>query len=272
MRSRTLKLLLVMFASAGCHTRAIAAPPAWRRVVLVELFTSQGCSSCPPADAFLRELPALGLGRDKVVPLAFHVNYWDGLGWKDPFATAAFTERQRTYARSGTLRSPDGASGIDGLYTPQMIVDGRVHFSGQRRQDALREIELAAMRAPAFDLVASGTIHGSTIDVVVTGLDRGHANSDASWRVVVALAATRTRTPVARGENAGETLDEAAVVRALSESMPLARAAQRPITLRLDKPADLPWSSTEIVVFVQSERTGDVGAASVLDPKQLTTR
>ena len=147
MRSCVLNLLLVTFAATGYGASAVAAPAAWQRVVLVELFTSQGCSSCPPADAFVLELPALGFGRDKVVPLTFHVDYWDGLGWKDPFATPVFTERQRWYARSKKVHAPDGQVGIDGIYTPQMIVDGLVHFSGQRRQDAIREMERAASAA-----------------------------------------------------------------------------------------------------------------------------
>src|SRR5438132_13969858 len=100
-------LAALLAALGGCGA-AHASAPAWQRVVLVELFTSQGCSSCPPADAFVRDLPALGFGRDKVVPLTFHVDYWDDLGWKDPFATPAFTDRQRWYARSRKLRSPDG--------------------------------------------------------------------------------------------------------------------------------------------------------------------
>jgi len=269
MRSRVLELLLATFAAAGCGASASAAPAPWRRVVLVELFTSQGCSSCPPADAFVRELPAQGLGRDKVVPLTFHVDYWDGLGWKDPFAAPAFTERQRSYARSGRLRSPDGRAGIDGIYTPQMIVDGTVHLSGQRRHDALREMERAAARPPAFDLVATATLRGSTIDVVATATDRRATKRDEDWTVVVALAATKARTAVTRGENAGETLEEAAVVRALSDGTPLTRG---PVTVRLGKPADLPWSTITVVAFVQSRVTGEIGAVSVVDPTQLTAR
>src|SRR4051812_49185934 len=107
----TLRALLLAVAFAA---PAHAAPP-----VLVELFTSQGCSSCPAADAFVREFPRLGLGRDKVLALTFHVNYWDDLGWKDPFSAPAFTERQTWYAHSAQLMSLEGSGG--GLYTPQMI-------------------------------------------------------------------------------------------------------------------------------------------------------
>src|SRR5215471_14451080 len=206
MRSGRLALALGALAAVGCSAPAEGAPSAWRRVVLLELFTSQGCSSCPPADAFVREMPGLGFGRDKVVPLTYHVDYWDRLGWKDPFANPAFTDRQEWYARSKKLRSPEGQAGIDGIYTPQMIVDGGVHFSGQRRQDAIREMERAAARPPLFDLAADGTIHGSAVDLTVQIDDRG-AKPELDWRVVVALAARKARTSVARGENAGETLD-----------------------------------------------------------------
>jgi len=261
-------LLVAAAAAAACNTRAEGAPAVWRRVVLVELFTSQGCSSCPPADAFVRDLPALGFGRDRVVPLTYHVDYWDRLGWKDPFANPALTARQEWYARSRKLRSPDGQAGIDGIYTPQMIVDGLVHFSGQRRQDAIHEMERAAARPPVFDLTADGTIHGSTVDLTVQLADRG-AKRDLDWRVVGALAATRARTSVARGENAGETLEEAAVVRALSDRIPVARGPRGSVAVRLTKPADLPWSGIDVVVFVQSETTGEVGAALSLSPKRI---
>jgi hypothetical protein len=268
MQSRSAQLLLavVVFAAGGCSGgRAEAAPaPRWRRVVLVELYTSQGCSSCPPADAFVRDLPALGFGRDKVIPLTFHVDYWDALGWKDPFARAIFTSRQGWYARSATLRSPEGERGIEGIYTPQMIVDGQVHFSGQRRDDAAREMERAAARPPLFDLTADAKTNGSTVDVTVQVAAREGATHVRDWRLVVALAATRARTTVAHGENAGETLEEAAVVRALSDRVPLPSSGRGPVTVRLTRPADLAWSDLDVVAFVQSETTREIGA--VVEP------
>jgi hypothetical protein len=238
--------------------------------VLLELYTSQGCSSCPPADAFVRDLPTLGLGRDKVIPLTFHVDYWDRLGWTDPFASKVFTSRQEWYATSGTLRSPAGAAAIDGLYTPQLIVDGTVHLSGQRRQIALREIERAAARPPRFDLAIQAAVHGATVDlsIRVAGLDA--TRRDQEWRAIAALAAKTARTSVGRGENAGETLDEAEVVRALSQRMPI--PADGAVSLRLKKPDDLDWSAVDIVAFVQSEATRDIGAVRALEARQLTTK
>lgn len=263
MRARS--LLFLVTAAAGCSAPARGATPVWRRPVLVELYTSQGCSSCPPADAFVRQLPAMGLGADKVVPLTFHVDYWDRLGWKDPFASAAFTERQEWYARSDRLRSPDGAAGLDGLYTPQMIVDGSVQFSGQRRQTAVHEMEAAAARSPAFDLTVRAAASGSTVALTVDSAPLGDVNRQRDWRLVAALAAKTARTAVRRGENAGETLEEAAVVRDLSGriAMPIQRGSTR---LQLSKPGDLAWSDVEIVVFAQSETTREIGAVRLAPP------
>src|SRR4051794_3159401 len=186
MRRRS--LLLLAASAIGCTSPAHGASPAVRRPVLVELFTSQGCSACPPADAFVRQLPSLGYGRDKVIPLTFHVDYWDRLGWKDAFANGAFTRRQAWYAESGKLRSPDGSAGLDGLYTPQMVVAGSVQFSGQRRETALREMEMAGMRPPRFDLTVGMAVRGSTVDLTVQSTEIGERGPDKDWRLVAALA------------------------------------------------------------------------------------
>jgi hypothetical protein len=264
-------MLLLAATVAGCSSPARGAPAPWRRPVLVELYTSQGCSSCPPADAFVRQLPGLGFGRDRVVPLTFHVDYWDRLGWKDPFASRAFTERQEWYARSSKLRSPDGASGLDGLYTPQMIVHGAVQFSGQRRETAFHEIEAAAARPADFDLTARAAIKGSTVELTIQSTPVPESRRERDWRVVAALVAKKAQTAVARGENAGETLEEAAVVRALSDrvAMPAHGGATR---LQLFKPGDLAWADVEVVVFAQSEATREIGAVRVLEAEQLSAK
>jgi hypothetical protein len=249
-----LSLLVGALALAACGAAAQGTPLQWRRPVLVELYTSQGCSSCPAADALVRDLPRLGFGRDKVVPLTFHVDYWDELGWKDRFATPAFTERQTRYGHSPTLRSPDGDSRPAGLYTPQMVIDGRVHFSGARRELALSEIRRAAASPPPFTLTAQARAEGDVAVVTANVADPGsHADE---WRVRAALALRSARTAVSRGENAGEQLEEAAVVRVLSDPAPLPHP-----TIRLRKPSDLRWSDVEIAVFVQSESTLEVAAA-----------
>src|SRR5262245_56361084 len=116
--SRGLTMLLAAVLAAGVG--AVGALAQDKAPVVVELFTSEGCSSCPPADAFLGELAQ----RPDVVPLAFHVDYWDYIGWKDPYANPAFTQRQHDYK---------AALGLHMVYTPQMIVDGRTDVVGSER-------------------------------------------------------------------------------------------------------------------------------------------
>jgi hypothetical protein len=255
--------------AAGCVKTARAAPASWNRPVLVELYTSQGCSSCPPADAFVRDFPRLGLTRDKVVPLTFHVNYWDDLGWRDPFAAPANTDRQQWYASSGRLVSPGGAAGLSGLYTPQMIIGGRVHLPGQQRAVATEEIARAAALPAVVDLAADVAVKDDSVAVSLRVSPRAGFDGAQDWRAVVALAAKSARTQVFHGENGGQTLEEAAVVRALSDRLPIARPASGPLRVTLHKPADLGWDAVELVAFVQSESTRQVAGVLAVDlPRQ----
>lgn len=159
--------------------------------VLVELFTSQGCNSCPPADAYLGDLAK----RRDVIALAFHVDYWDAIGWKDPFGDAAWTARQRLYSK--TL-------GTSQIYTPQMVVDGGNHAVGSDRRDVERLIGAAAKRErPTLEVRRSP----EGLDLTVRGSGDGEL-----WIVGYD---PRHDTKVARGENAGRTLAEFNVVRGL---------------------------------------------------------
>lgn len=161
--------------------------------VLVELFTSQGCNSCPPADAYLGDLAK----RKDVVALAFHVDYWDQLGWKDPFADAAWTRRQRQYSRA--LRTTQ-------IYTPQMVIDGGVHAIGSDRTSVERLIGDAAKRQrPAVALKRAP----DGLDLRIDGQGEGEI-----W---VVGYDPRHETKVPRGENAGKTLAEFNVVRGIRQ-------------------------------------------------------
>jgi hypothetical protein len=164
--------------------------------VVVELFTSEGCSSCPPADAFLTELARQ---RHDVLPLAFHVTYWDGLGWKDPFSLEAATARQRRYASS---------LGDDQVYTPEMVVNGAYGFVGSRRGEGLSEIARAAA-TPAAHVPLRLTRDGQTL-VVSVGPGADHAE------VLLVGFDSEHQTRVGRGENSGQTLLESNVVRSLT--------------------------------------------------------
>ena len=267
-RGALLLPVLALGAGSACVPAARGAAPATGdqggRLVLVELYTSQGCSSCPAADAFVRDLPRLGFDRRRVVPLTFHVDYWDDLGWKDPFASQAFTDRQRRYADLGQLRSPEGEDGLRGLYTPQMIIDGAVHFSGRRRDVALREIQKAAAQPSAVGLQATAVTAGDRATVSVRVVPAGGAAPRGPLRLFVALASTAARTRVTRGENSGATLEEAAIVRALSEPVRLTTAPAEPVTFTVSKPTELPWSSIELDAILASETTWNVLAVQTV--------
>lgn len=163
--------------------------------VVVELYTSQGCSSCPPADEFLGELAQ----RRDVLALAFHVDYWNYIGWQDPFSSPAATERQRTYGNFLELRA---------IYTPQMVIDGVTHEVGSHRPAVAAAIESAAMR-PKISLALAG--NGGEERIRIEALD---GDLPAGPAIVWLVEFDRERTTeVLRGENTGKTLTEYNIVR-----------------------------------------------------------
>lgn len=256
--------LAVVAVCVACSSAPARAAPT--HPVLVELFTSQGCSSCPAADAFVAALPRLGFGRDRVVPLTFHVDYWDDLGWKDPFASPRFTARQRAYVQSGQLSSPSGEDGIHGAYTPQMVVGGRVHFSGGRRDVALAELRRAAETPEPATLAVAAVLDRSRESFVLTARLAARTGPPArdDWRLFVALAQKEGRTAVTHGENAGETLTEAAIARWLSEALAISTDGA-PAQVLVPKPRALPARELELVAFVQSRSTGQIVTVRSID-------
>lgn len=241
--------VLVGARTTGPHLRPGAATTASSVPVVVELFTSEGCSSCPSADAALRELEtSQSLAGVEVIALGQHVDYWNRLGWKDPFSSAAFTERQREYAKGF------GA----GSYTPQAVVNGRYEFVGSQRQKLAETVRKAA-QAPRAAIALARTAAG-TLTVRVTALPAGTQPAD----VLLALTETGLSSQVGRGENSGRLLRHAAVVRALR---PLG-AVGADGTFAATAPLDLSsqWETTNLraVVLVQERASRHiVGAASM---------
>jgi len=218
-----------------------AAPPA----VVVELFTSEGCSSCPPADAILRRIATDMAGRG-VVALSFHVDYWNGLGWPDPFSAPAYTTRQEAYAR---------ALGGSGLYTPEMVVGGRDAFVGSDQSHALASIEKALARPPAASITLEASVEaGRTVaaSYVVRGAGTGAL-------LHVAIAERGIVSHVARGENAGRTLQHENVVRAF-QTLRLPSTLRGRVRIELPASADLRRSM--LAAFVQEPSSMEIlGAA-----------
>jgi len=172
--------------------------------VLVELFTSEGCSDCPPADTLLGELDTRQFvpGAQAIV-LSEHVTYWNHDGWHDPFSFDEMTDRQQQYARQFLLND---------VFTPQMVVDGAAQFVGNDRTQLSRAVAGAAAAAPKLDLTIDG-VHQSADGSVTFSV---HAPA-AQASLVAALAENATVSQVAHGENAGRTLHHVAVVRVLKE-------------------------------------------------------
>src|SRR5689334_16336539 len=176
--------ILALFALALSFLPTIAL--AGERPVVVELFTSQGCSSCPPANAYLNEMVK---GRSDVLPLAFHVTYWDRLGWKDPFSLEAATERQDRYGRRFG----------DGSYTPEIVVDGASSHVGSHREGVGAAIEAAKRQSKTAAAISIGKDGANLVievgrgsgtgKLLLIGFDRSH------------------QTAIRRGENGGRTLE-----------------------------------------------------------------
>jgi hypothetical protein len=227
-----------------------------RTPVLVELFTSEGCSSCPPADQVLAQLQeSQPVANAVVIPLSEHVDYWNYIGWADPFSSPAFSERQRAYARA--LR-------LEQVYTPQMVISGQAEFVGSDRSRALAAIRAAA-RAPQADVQAkpaNAPDSPATLDVRVDNLPPVRQGDKAE--VLLAITEDGLSSSVSRGENAGRRLAHTAVVRSM-RALGEARAGHV-FTASPRMSLERSWKSGSLsaVVFVQEQASGRVlGAVRV---------
>jgi len=225
--------------------------------ILVELFTSEGCSSCPPADTLLTRLAAeKTIGGAEIVPLAFHVDYWDRLGWKDRFSSAAFTERQNRYAE---------AWNTDRVYTPQAVVDGRVEFVGTDVKKALEALSASAARPHARVAVVPASADAPPSKRAVRVDVEPPAGAAFTADVLLAIAEDGLSTEVTAGENARKHLQHTGVVRSLTRIGRVTKGAA--VHLESVKvPNDGAWGAGAVraVVFVQDEKTREIYGTSQL--------
>jgi len=232
----------------GALLAAIAAPPAHagERLTVVELFTSQGCPLCPAADAFLGELTQ----RSDVLALGFHVDYWDYLGWPDPFAKPTFTRRQKKYLDK---------FGLPYVFTPQIVVDGDLHASGGDQDVVLRNIDAARDNERGrieIGLTRLGTDQMRIRIPMTEPVYRGEAE------VLLVRYDPRKETAVSRGENAGKTLVNYNVVRLVR---PIANWTGAPVDM-VERLAELDSPGGDIcAVLVQEHPQGRILGAAVLD-------
>ena len=247
-------------AIAACLTIPGSAPAgeaeAAPRRVLVELYSSQGCDSCPPAADLMGRLGALGYGDDRVVALNFHVDYFNE-PWADPFSDPAFSRRQASY--NGALKRED-------LYfTPMLMVDGREPMLGSDRPKLLESLREAASRPPGVRLEA--TLEGAgarrSLKVALSEPGRGAAGRDLL--VGVALTEDPVKTAVPSGENAGKTLVEHHVVRSFAhKAARLDRSGSKSLRFPLSLRPGQAARRTMVAVFAQDEANGEVHQAASL--------
>ena len=247
---------MVLAAIIPQRIQAIGGTP-----VIVELFTSEGCSSCPPADDLLSKLgKAQPISAAEIIPLEFHVDYWNELGWTDPFSSSLFSERQNAYS---------GAFGNGRIYTPQMVVDGSAEFVGSNFARAYEAIRRAAQAPKAVVQVAHARDMGEStkrlvsLNIQIQGL--APALREDSAEVLLAVTEDGLSSNVLRGENADRKLSHTGVVRRL-EVIGKLKAGQPDVfsvlaTVRLEDG----WNREHLhaVVFVQERsRKRIIGAAS----------
>jgi hypothetical protein len=232
---------VITFALGGA---AMAQTP-----VVIELFTSEGCSSCPPADDLLQRLVDASMAGVQVVALGEHVDYWDHQGWKDRFSSAAFTNRQQMYA---------ARFNVDSIYTPQMVVDGRAEVVGSDAAGARAAIARAA-QAPHGKVEIQ--FDGRRVDVAVASLPSMSRGDRAD--ILIAITEDGLRSDVKRGENHGRVLSHAAVVRQLTT---IGEANGESAAAHVDVALAPGWQRDrlKLVAFVQERRGRAIVAAAAV--------
>lgn len=254
MRKLTILILLLMaavFAAAQSASGPSSAARedrrkselSGRKPVLLELFTAEGCPTCPIAEKNLAYLQNEQPFREaEIITLAFHVDYWDGEGWKDPFASPLFTQRQRVYDRK--FRTGN-------IYTPQMVVDGHIEFIGTKLDKAEKAVGRSLSRNKAAVALA---LSGDDLSISIKSIPETE-----SATVYLAVAEDGLSSAVNRGENAGKTLSHVSVVRTLTglgRIEPGSRVYQQ--SAKLSIPDEWSRSRLKAVVLIQENHSRDV--------------
>ena len=247
---RILAAVLLVQWFVGCvGLAAVEAPKATTTPVLVELFTSEGCSSCPPADNLLRQLDAQPIPGVELIVLSEHVDYWNHIGWKDPYSSKFFSDRQSAYAQ----RLGSGA-----VYTPQMIVDGTREFVGSDRKEAQKAIDKSRSDEKLPVTLSGATLRDGLLHArIEVGLlpESLHARSAD---VYVAVALNHAESQVLRGENEGRRLQHVAVVQSVTKIGSVNKSKNFALETAVkvdgkDDPANL-----RVMVFAQDPVSGRV--------------
>ncbi|HEV7484054.1 MAG TPA: DUF1223 domain-containing protein [Thermoanaerobaculia bacterium] len=237
MRPRILLVIAAIAILAALTLTMHGAPPKLGpSPVVVELFTSQGCSSCPPADALIHDIANDSALRGRVIPLSFHVDYWDSLGWRDPFSSSEWTQRQARYARTMHLNS---------AYTPQAVVNGTREFVGSNRSALSAALERAS-NEKRDEITLTARRDGNSLIATI------HATVPANDDLMLAIVEDGVTTKIEHGENAGRTITNDAIVRKLIRVKPGQATAS----------IDPAWRNLSAAAFVQDRATLAIGGAA----------
>jgi hypothetical protein len=242
-------IAMLQAGGPAAMARECTAASGPQRVALLELYTSEGCDSCPPADQWISALPAKNLSRDRLLALAFHVDYWNYIGWIDRFAQARFSTRQRQH---GVRR------GTSVVYTPQFVLNGTDYRRKPGFEDIDARIKTINRTEPLADIRLVLNIADTALDTTVEASAKNHGQTGA--QLFVALFENALVTAVKAGENNGRTLKHDFVVRELGGPFALAAGAVRH---RQTFVLDPRWKRPDLHVaaFVQHAVTGDVWQA-----------
>jgi hypothetical protein len=251
--SRTIPVLttlaMLAIATPGAGAAQCAAESGPHRVALLELYTSEGCDSCPPADRWVSSLAARGLEPGRVVTLGFHVDYWNYLGWNDPFANADYSARQRAASQRNRASV---------VYTPQLLLNGADYRRGTFRDDIAGRVKAINQDRPGAR-ISLKLVTGPAAEVSVQGTA---AVPEASRRdgaqAYLVVYENNLANAVTAGENRGKQLRHDFVVRALAGPFPVDTRGVAAFVHRF--PLDPAWKSTDLRLasFVQSRQSGDV--------------
>jgi hypothetical protein len=216
--------------------------------VLVELFTSEGCPSCPPADKLLQKLDGQSIPGQETIVLSEHVDYWNNIGWKDPYSAHFFSERQRAYAER---------FGLDDVYTPQMVVDGTSEFVGSDSGLADKAFRKAASTGKIPVRLSSISVDGSHVvhAHLETGLLGTSFGTNAA-EIYVAVALNHAETQVSGGENSGRRLTHIAVVRSLTKITYLKQGEDFKKDVQLNLESDS--RNLRMIEFIQEPKQGRI--------------
>lgn len=243
-----------MWLLAGLLTASLSALAGERTPVVLELFTSEGCSSCPPADRLLAMLDEKQpFSEADLIVLSEHVDYWNGGGWKDPYSSKLFSDRQRQYAEH---------LGLESVYTPELVVDGIHEGVGSNAASTKASVGKALEHEKVKLSLDNVAIEGKQIRLRATTAD--NVTSEGPVTLYVALAENRVQSEVRRGENAGKSLTHIAVVKTLVQAGSISGGSKLSKTISIPLPSSVNTTGLRVVAFLQADNSRKiVGAAQV---------